>query len=622
MATFADAAALAGTNREIVTSNLSTLLDHANSAYSEALNAIDALAEGIDEPSFREPDDPDRTYFFVNSAPTSAIAPPTRATVTMDTSGLPSATDLTIGEVGDAPTWEEFDPHVTIDIDGIAKPPALDLSGEPVSPEVDLSVTIPTPTYQQPVMAQLDTISIPAFPSLSLPTFSAQEPTGDLPAPSPLMSWTEPTYEPELLDEVKPVILSLLEGKGVPPDVERALLERAAAREVAVETKTVREAFTTWASRGFAMPPGMLTEQVNAAQQELALKRVTLNRDVTIKNWDLMYENLKFGVQQGLAYEGVLINLFSNMVNRTFEMQKTRVEMEVKLYDISVAIFNAKVAAYKVKADVHKTLLEAELTKLDAYKARLEAEKVRSELNTQRVQVYNAQVQAFGALVDAYKTEVQASTAKIDVAKAQIDAFRSSVAAWAEKISAQKTQYDVYTAQVQAETSKANLLNASAQAFTSSVNGYQAGISAKGKKLEADIASMEAGLKVYSQKLEAQKLVADVKLAEKKSELDIYAGTVQKYKIDSDISLGNVANEIRAIDLRLKNNIALFDARMKQYEVQLQSHFKQVELQKSSMERVAQATSAIAQGAWSAINVSAQLSTQSGTTGSVQATEN
>lgn len=623
MTTFHEAASRAQEGAQLARSNMDAMLTYADEAYQKATDALDELGERVPPILNSDVQDPgavndtnDYSAPKVTKETLVATLPDLTPRIIIDIFGAPVADRIVMDEVGEAPKWAEFDPNVTINLNDIKVPGDLDLSKEPEYVPYEYSIVLPDlniGNYPEP--GALDPVLTPKALTDSVTKLKYTPLYETLVADKPSFSnvdtsvnWSEPVYVQDILPSIREKIADLLSGKGLPPEVERALVERAAEREEGVTSKLVKEAFSTWAGKGFSMPPGMLVEQVNAAQQEMALKRLSLNREVMLKNWDLMYENLKFAVGQGMAYEGVLIHLFENAAKRSFEALIKTSELNVSLYEASVALYNARVAAWKASAENMKTARDVELGNLEMVRSEIESERLRGEQNTQRVQIYAEKMRALGIKVEVHKARLTAELSKLDIAKQKLEEYRTHLSAWSEKIGAKKTEYDLYSTRVAAESSKANLLQSTASAFAATVSGYSATVDAKSKKLGGRIAEVDAKMKLFLQRIEAQKMKTEVLLAEKKLELDRYSQALEKYKIDNDINTGNAANEIKSKELKLRKAISEYEMRMKRWQVQIDTFYKQVEISRNSMEVVAKTTSAITQGALSAIHTSASVS--------------
>lgn len=600
---FAKAAAYGDATKQIVTSNLVIQQDRAKEMYEIAKTTIEEIGTVPPlEDFFLDPGNLGNSWLGYANA-FKGDKPVLDALLTAEPVVIGDAPTATIDDIfpGTAPVY--VDPGIVINLP--PQPPPLDLTGEPDKPPIDLTVDFPDdPDTTEPPAPFLDSIILPGIPAVLLPGFDGQYPGEFTDAPpSATVSWSEPTYVPDILPAIRPVIIDMLDGAGLPPAVEQALFDKAAVREDQTALKLTNEAFNTWAANGFTMPPGMLVEQVNAAQQANALSRNSLSRDILIKQWDLHYENLKFAVVQGLAYEGVLVAIFNNMAQRTFEMAKLQLESQIHLYDSAITAYNARISAYSAAAQVQKNKLEAELAKVQIYKTEMEGQKIVSDINQQRVNTYATQMQVLKTRVDIYTAVVNAELARLEVAKIQIDVYKAEIEAWATNISAQKTSFDAYNSAVQGESSKASMMNALAQAFSSQVNAYAAGENVKVSRVEAQIKEFGARIDGYKASIEGKTAQLDLVIKNNQSLIDKFQAEVTMYKVDADSYDQLVDANTKISEANLRQIIETYNANLNRYRAKAEAYQHLASINTQAMQSAAQTASSVAQGAMSAVHI-------------------
>jgi hypothetical protein len=510
-------------------------------------------------------------------------------------------------------TFVEFTPPVfTPSISDIAipEPPApLDTSGVPLRPEV-AEITLPVaPVLDFPVMDALDAIQVPDFAFPTLPTFTEAAPVFNEAAPNVVPNWTEPTYASENFDEVRAAISRFFAGgTGLPPAIEQAMFDRARARLDITARKNVQEAFDAFANKGFTMPPGMLVEQVNVAREENQLQANAQEREIREYVAKTEIDNMRFAVQQGLAAENILFNIFNNAAQRSFEIAKFTVEAQLQLYNAKVSLFNSLTNAYQTKANVFKVQLDAELAALDVYRLQLEAEKVRGELNLQRVQVFNARVQALASRVEVYKAEMQGAQVQADVARTQIEAYRADVQAFGERVNAEKLGFDAYKARVEGEVAKVGIYDAQARVFQSLVaaEGVKADVKVKG--IQADIEKMQATTQRFVAQVEHSKADIAGKLGVVEAKARTAGLNIQFLSAQNDANRSKTEASLRLGEQQLQTNIAVTQAAIKRFEVALGRVIEEARLKTQSMQAAGQMASTLAGGAMAAQHVQASIS--------------
>jgi len=248
-------------------------------------------------------------------------------------------------------------------------------SAAPQRPDVG-DVDLPdAPTLALPTMPTLTEIAVPTFEGVSLPVFDATAPEFEGTPLVGVLQWSEPTYYPEILDEVLTVIRGLWSGtSGIPPAVEQAMVERAMSREDMIASRAIDDVADEFSGRGFTAPTGMQAAREDQMRQELTVKKLALNRELTIEFAKFQIENVRFGVQQAIAAENVYVNVFLNSAQRMFEAARYQLDAQLNIYNAQVALFNAKMNGLQISAAVYDTRVKAELSKIEVFKAEIEAE--------------------------------------------------------------------------------------------------------------------------------------------------------------------------------------------------------------------------------------------------------
>lgn len=597
---FTDITKYFNTPMSMAKSSFDDLKGKADSAFDAAQSAINELSSFQTNFEFEVVQAPDMYSAPVFVTPGMVADPSTPAISNMVLPTVPTFTEDTTFEAGTAPEWDK--PIGTISLP--AAPGAIDRSGKPTHPLIAWDVTLPEdPVLALPLLESMLPVTIPTFTFPTIPTFDEGTPLFTGTAPQLMADWTEPVYAPEIMPKSTPVLLEFLKGKGLPPEVEQALFERGAEREDVAAMQLKREAFSTWAARGFSMPPGMLVEQVNQATEKALLAKNSLSRDVLIKNWDLMIENAKFGIQQALAAEQFLYTVFNNAITRDFEMAKMRLDIEMRLYESAIHLYNARMTGYQIQATVYKTKIEAEMMKVDVYKTELEGQRIIGELNMQKVQIFEAQVRALLSKVEIYKAQMEGARVKSDLIKTQLEAYKTDIDAYATDLNAQKVSIDVYKAQVEGEMAKVQLYEASARAFAAEVQAYSAGEDVKIKRIESRTQTYVAKIQAYSAQVQAarEKVLAEVAIV--RTQIDAFLGKVERAKAEGSVLIANAQAFTAYNENKLRSKLALYEAQIKAVAAKMESQIHIAGLQERAMEATAHAASTVAAGALSAMHV-------------------
>lgn len=141
-------------------------------------------------------------------------------------------------------------------------------------------------------------------------------------------------------------------GTGVNADVESALWQRGRARILADSERAKDEAMSMWANRGFPLPPGALTNQVNQIVLDAGRKLAEVNRDVAVKSFDAELENVRFAVGQALDLRTKAVDAAGNYIRTLMVGPQTAMQLatglaglETEMARTMVQMFSAQVAA-------------------------------------------------------------------------------------------------------------------------------------------------------------------------------------------------------------------------------------------------------------------------------------
>lgn len=515
----------------------------------------------------------------------------------------PTAPVIESVSLPDAPTFERIDP--------------------PVKPVVSTDLTVPdAPALELPGLPVLDVISIPAFVAPTLPTFNEVAPSFSAAAPNTSIEWAEPVYASENFDEALAVLQRMrIGGTGLTPAIEQQIFERGRARLDRATAKAVAELHDNYAGRGFVAPPGQLQAALAAVHEEGQMQVSALSRDVLVQAKEIEVENLRFAVTNGLAAEQILVNLFSNAVQRSFEMARFSVESALALYNTQVNIFNALMQAFQTKAAVFKTLTDAALAALEQQRLVLEAARVRGELNQQKVAVYSEQVKATLSQVELYKARLQGVQAQADIAKTIFDGYRAEVQGFGEVMNARKTEADIFKTRMDGETSRIQLGQAQASIFNSLVTAEATKVNAWRDVQQVEISRVQAIASAFGNTI--QGFQAEVQRANAKVQavLELKKTNLQADSVRHNAVIETARAQLGMGQLALQSNVAKANASIELLRVDITRLSQQSELRARTLQAMGQMTATLAGGAMAAQHVQAQISASSTDTNSVQRSE-
>ena len=492
----------------------------------------------------------------------------------------------------------------------IPTPPAWEGVGEaPAAPTVQ-DVTLPAaPDLVLPSLPTLTEISVPDFGGLLLPALDASAPDFVANALPGAFGWSEPTYHPELLEEVADILRQMWAGgSGLPPLVEQAMIDRATEREQEVVRREIADVAEDFSGRGFTLPTGMQAARVDRLREALATKKLALHRDLTIQIAQWQIENMRFAVQQAIAAENVYVNLFLNTAARLFEAAKFEIESQVTIYNAQVALFNAKMNGFEISAKVYDMQVKAEIAKIDVFKVEVEAEIARGQVNEQRVRVYTAQVQALSTRIEIYKAQMQGAEAESGVIRNRIEGYRASVQAYGEQIQAQKVRFEAYESQVKGESAKAGIIDAEARAYAAMVQGAASAADIEIKRADVTIQNNRTLIQAYTAQLEAEKARMQSQFNVIETASRAYIADTQRYSALAGAEGARARVLVSAKETELRSNIAFFEAQSKHYLGTMEHLIRKAGVAVEALKGAGSISSTLAAGAMAGVHVGANLS--------------
>lgn len=537
------------------------------------------------------------------------------------TSNLPSRPDLEAGQDVADLTIPDF--VSSISALNIPAAPAWSSPGTAPTRPADMDVELPVaPDVALPPMPTLTEITIPAFAGINVPTFSASAPEFEATALPGILQWAEPTYHPVILDELVGKLRELWNGEhGIPAAVEQAMRERAASAEDTIANREIDEVADEFSMRGFTMPTGMQAARVDQLRENLALKKISANRDLTIKFAEWQIENVRFACQQAIAAENVYVNLHLNSAQRMFEAARFQIESQLNIYNAQVSLFNARMSGYQIEAQVFKTLLDAELSKIEVFKAEVEAEIARGQVNEQKVRVYTAQVQALSTAIEIFKARMQGAQIQSDVARNRIEAYKADVQAYAERIGAEKVRFDAYESQVKGEAAKAGIIDAEARAYAALIQGKSAISDISVKRAELTIQRNRATIEAYIADLDAEKARIQSQSSVIQAGAQAYIADTQRFAAVAGAETAKAQLQVTAKEAELRTNISFYQAQVQAYIGNMEQMIRQAALVVDALKAAGQISSTLAAGAMAGVHVGATLSGSGAVSSSAAAAE-
>lgn len=184
---------------------------------------------------------------------------------------------------------------------------------------------------------------------------------GDAPADVPTIVpvFTPPTgYSPTLGTDTA-LSTRLVGGTGLSNAVEQGIWDRAREREVATMQAQVDQVTRDSEALGFALPPGVLAEEVRRASRAYYDTAAALSRDIAVEQAKLEQSNIQKTIDQAIEFDRLLV-----------DGEAKQAETAAALYRAQVAAFEAEVTRYRAQG----TLFELQVRRYEAEIMRFRAE--------------------------------------------------------------------------------------------------------------------------------------------------------------------------------------------------------------------------------------------------------
>lgn len=625
--------------RDIVEAKFSLAQNYAANSYSVALSAMNAIS------ALSIPD------IDVNStidSPLVGLTPFTKPIVPADPAlefvdqGNPPVEpallqpDLT-WSFSSKPTFTATTPTVTIP----DKPDPFNRA-EPGDPPALTDVTLPTePAIVIPAVPTLRELALPTLATIDLGSLRTdytniwnarpQAASFSLGStyPTDVTTWygdtntRSNTYlatNPANGQTATRILALLTGGTGLTAAVEAQLRDRAYAAEDRAALKGEQEVYDDFAARGFSLPQGILLNRLDAIREQNRDRRAALSREIFVKAAEWEIENLRFGVQQGLALEGLFRQHFLALHDRgeavawkIFETGKAIFDAKARLQELELARFRDAMATFEAR-------LKVELSELEVYRAKIEAEKLKGELNQQDLEAYKAALQGVLARVEVYKGQIQAVNAIIQQDQSRVEAYRAQVQAFTSLVEAKDSEWNAFDSAVKAELGRVSIFESLTRAFSEQMKGYETDVRAK---------QLQEQFKVDWDRLLIERFQAMIQqfTAQLNSEVErvragvsIYNGRAQIYSAELGAEGARVAADTRAYELDMRRGELEAELRLKAAQINIEELQKATALLSDNLRSIAQTASQVSAAALAGVSASASLGSTSGMSESIECT--
>lgn len=442
----------------------------------------------------------------------------------------PAPGDFTLADVSlpTIPVFADVPPTLTFPVQ-----PEFDLPVQPSAPTID-TVTLPAkPTVTLPSVPVLKDVVLPEAPTLTLPTFSESFPvTPDITLLTDTFSYNEPEYQNDLLDRIEATLFADLAngGFGVTTSDEEAIYSRAVDRETRLGNAKERELIDSYAQRAWRAPTGALAQIVDANIRETLGAISTANREMAISRADLMRKAREFAISQGITLNELLLRDFGFRQERVLNAARFAAEFGISVFDAKIRQHNLKLAAFEAFTRSYEVQIRALLSQTEIYKSQVEAASVQQEINESVVDVYEAQIRAATTLISLYETELNAAQVQATLEKLKIEQFQVQMQAFVATVQAKSEEVRLFESFIRAEGIKQDVYQSQVRAFAVRVDAAKSEADIELARLNADVRTAELELTGYEAQL--RKYVADIDAEVKRvaAKAEVYGTDIEAFR--------------------------------------------------------------------------------------------
>jgi hypothetical protein len=479
---------------------------------------------------------------------------------------------------------------------------------DPDEPSIDNApvpalLYVDVPEFTFPVLAPFDQ---------PIPTYTPVKPIAPV---APVL-----TYPLPVDDAVKDRILALISG--VTPGTEEtreAMIDKLVEAADLEAHKAVLTAFDTAAARNFSDVYGVLVDGVNDIRYAAAQKIRDGMSEVNNRLAKEALANYQAGMELALVLEKAYISLYLEYARQVLESEKINVQIAIELFNASVALFNAQQRARQIHADAHRAHVQGIIAGMGAYPIAIDGAVAETAENEQRIQMYAADGQLVKARttvytastkkelapIETYKAEVGGIKAQADIVVANVESYRAAVGAYAQGVSGTTEVVNAFAAETAAKTSQANVYSSNAKAYASYVqegakraNTWKVFANTQGDVLRANVQTYQQAAETNQSFVRAQAAAIGAEAEIASSRASAYSSGLRAVSAYNRTTVDNAAAAQQYALVAAENA-----ARAQSLLAIAQAETDRINAGAFSAQ--AQALAGLAQGAMSALHVSA-----------------
>lgn len=221
-------------------------------------------------------------------------------------------------------------------------------------------------------------------------------------------SWLMKYFPASLPGGLDPLLNMIASGTIVTDSMQEIFWSRAKSQTQRDAARYEDEAVTAWASRGFALPGGVINKQISRKNQDLFNANADLAGQQAVKGLEIQIDSVKFAAEIGTRLRLGLISGITGLVDAYARLPSAAAE-----YAASLA--NAKRAAYAAIQEYYKTLISVSQIQVNVAEKNVDNQLRYAEIQAGFISQHtNSYIQATEAATDVYARNMAAALAGVN----------------------------------------------------------------------------------------------------------------------------------------------------------------------------------------------------------------
>lgn len=151
-------------------------------------------------------------------------------------------------------------------------------------------------------------------------------------------------------------------GTGVNAVVEDQIWQRDRDRVLAEVNRAVQDTLSTFAARGYPLPPGAAAHQIQLAQVEAQNKIAQQSRDVAIKAFETEIENVRFAVEKAIGLYTAAMSAAADYIKALSIGAQAGIQLVPSVTDSQSRLISAANEYYRSRISVEELRMKAKVT--------------------------------------------------------------------------------------------------------------------------------------------------------------------------------------------------------------------------------------------------------------------